>query len=353
MGVALIYVGLLAGIVGFLLLVVPLIVAQGTTITASLTSYYHTFVSFLYESPSRLIRRLAWQLPLELQAAPPPGQNAETFDTVARALRYAGLIGDGLFVLVAVLLLAFYWTLDRERLWRSLLLLAPLDKRNAWREFIGTTEEKVGAYIRGIAVLCTIVGSLALLADRLSGLPHALLLGIAAGLLEAVPMIGPALGAVPAVLVALSVEPAKALWVVAATAVIQFVENTVLVPRVMRRAVGVNPFVTLLALAAFGTLFGLPGAFLAIPLAAIIQMAMNRLFLADPAPERQNPEGRDYASVLRYETQEVVRDVRKQLREKPMPSNDVSDQVEDALEAIANDLDSILARSSQKADEAS
>jgi predicted PurR-regulated permease PerM len=349
-GVVLIYLGLLLILLAVSLLVAPLVMEQGATIAANFSGYYQNFLEVLHGSSSRLIRRLALQLPSSLTVAPDSGQaGGEALDAVARALSYAGLIGQGLFVFTAVLLLAFYWTLERERLLRTLLLLKSSEQRESIRELIVTTEEKVGAYLRGIALLCLIVGSMALAVYLWLGLPYALLLGIIAGLLEAVPMVGPALGALPAVLVALSYDPSKAIWVVIATAVIQFIENTVLVPRVMRRTVGVSAVGTLLSLAAFGTLFGLAGAFLAVPMAVVLQVLLERFVLGPQALEPERPEGRDYFSVLRYQAQDLVQDVRKQVREKPEDLSEVSDEVEDAIEAIANDLDAILARAAPEA----
>jgi hypothetical protein len=179
------------------------------------------------------------------------------------------------------------------------------------------------------------------------GLPNALLLGLAAGLFEAVPVVGPALGALPAVAVALSLGPAQVGWVIAATAVIQLLENTILVPRVMRHAVGVNPVVTLLSLVAFGQLFGFAGALLAIPLAAVLQLLIDRLVLNGKAKEVQPPSGRDRLSVLRYEARELAVDARRRQREKDGDTTDEADHIEDKLEALATEIDALLARAEQ------
>ncbi|MGH2521097.1 MAG: AI-2E family transporter [Anaerolineales bacterium] len=350
LGVILVYVALLLLLLSFLLLVAPLIVDQGARVASSYSDYYQNFRDRLLASPSWLIQRLAWQLPIRV--SPDPDSAAETLDAVARVLSYGSTFGRSVFILIAVLLLAFYWTLERERALRSLLLLVPSAKRDGIREFITAAEMRVGGYVRGLAVLSLTVGSLALVAYLLIGLPYALLLGITAGLLEAAPVIGPALGALPALLVALSSSPAQVVGVIAVNALIQLFENIVLVPRVMGKAVGVNPLVALLALAAFGSLFGLPGALLAIPMAAVIQLLLDRFVLGPQALDQQPPPGRDHLSLLRYQAQELVQDVRKQAREKDLDHDEASDQVEDSIEAIANDLDSILAQvSSPEPDE--
>jgi hypothetical protein len=123
----------------------------------------------------------------------------------------------------------------------------------------------------------------------------------------------------------------------------QAVENNLLVPRIMRQSVGVNPIVTLLALAAFTSLLGLPGALLAVPIAAIIQLLLNQFVLQAENQEEVAPAGRDQISLLRYEAQDLALDVRKQLRQKEDLTDQEVDRVEDDIEQIASDLDRILA----------
>ena len=232
-----------------------------------------------------------------------------------------------------------------------LLRLMPMDRREDIKDLISAMETKVGAYIAGQGILMLVVGSMALVAYWFIGLPYVLVLAFVAGVMEAVPIIGPLLGAVPASLVALSLGPDKLIWVIVATVVIQQLENSILVPRVMRKAVGVNPFVTLLALFAFGSLLGVAGALMAIPMAAIVQLVLNR-FVFDPAGAKEPAitAGRNYADRLRYETQALTQDLSNQARYTQKGSDeDVRqlDQVMDEIEAIAIDLDTLLARSSE------
>jgi predicted PurR-regulated permease PerM len=211
-------------------------------------------------------------------------------------------------------------------------------------------ETRVGFYMVGQGILCTVIGIMALIAYLLIGLPNALVLALIAGVLEAVPMIGPLLGAIPAALVALSIAPDKLIWVIVATVVIQQLENSLLVPRIMKKAVGVNPFVTLLALFAFSTLFGLAGALMAIPIAAIIQLVLNHFVFQQATVEMEVSEGRDYASRLRYEAQDLAHDLRKQARLKKRGSEIAIKQIEqvmDEIETITTNLDTLLARANK------
>ena len=345
--VILVYLLLLALLIGFALLLVPVIVEQTTTITAAVPDSYQNLRDWIVSHPNPLITQLSSFLPATLSLLD-PGQSTgqEVLDTAGQALGYLGSASKGIFTGAAILLLAFYWTLDGPRTIRSLLLLAPISQRESGRELITAMETKVGAYVAGQSLLCLIVGLLALIAYLTIGLPYALVLALVAGVMEAVPLVGPLLGAVPAALVALTLGPDKLGWVVVATIVIQQIENSLLVPRVMRKAVGVNPFVSLLALFAFSSLLGIPGALMAIPMAAIIQLLLNRFVFDRGALEPELSSGRDLGSRLRYEAQDLAQDLRRQARLTKAGSDHTirqTDWVMDEIETLATDLDMLLA----------
>jgi predicted PurR-regulated permease PerM len=264
-----------------------------------------------------------------------------------QALGYVALTAKVIFIATAILLLAFHWTLEGPRTIQSLLLLVPQGQRESISELVSAIETKVGFYIAGQGVLCLVMGIMSLVAYLLIGLPNVLILGLLAGVGEAVPLIGPLIGAIPAALMALSIAPAKLVWVIVATLVLHQTENYLLAPRIMRKAVGVNPFVSLLAFFAFGSLLGLGGVLIAIPMAAIIQLLLDRFVFHPAAIESEVSAGRDYASRLRYETQNLAQGLRKQARLKKGGSAlrvKQIDQVMDEIEAMTTDLDALLAQ---------
>jgi predicted PurR-regulated permease PerM len=269
--------------------------------------------------------------------------DSETVNAFNQAWQYLGIAGQSLFSITATLLLAFYWTIEGSRLKQAMLFLLPVERRDAGRELVADVEAKLGQYVVGQALLMLVVGAMSFVAYLLIRLPYALVLAIIAGILEAVPLIGPGLGAIPAALVAYADEPTKVIWVLVATLVIQQIENNLLVPRIMSRTVGVNPLVTLLAFIALGSLFGIAGAIAAIPIAAVAQLLLNRFLLNPDATTEAKPGGRDRFSVLRYEAQELVRDVRKQAQTNAAGQDDEEHSLEDSLEAIATKLDELLA----------
>ncbi|HEX5807943.1 MAG TPA: AI-2E family transporter [Anaerolineales bacterium] len=350
-GVIFVYIVLFLLLAGFLLLLFPLLSQQSTTIAAAMPEYYQNLREWVVNHPNQFLAGLRDVLPPALPTLSPVQQTEqEMMASAGQVAGYVTSLARGIFIAIMILALAFYWTLDGPRIIQSFLLVIPQNQRESIGELILAMESKVGFYMVGQAILCTVIGILALIAYLLIGLPNALVLALIAGVLEAVPMIGPLLGAVPAALVGLSLGPDKLIWVVVATIIIQQVENSLLVPRIMKKAVGVNPFVTLLALFAFSTLFGLAGALMAIPMAAMIQLALNHFVFKQATVEMEVSEGRDYASRLRYEAQDLAQDLRKQARLKKRGSEltiKQMEQVMDEIETITTSLDTLLAKANK------
>ena len=349
-GVILVYLLLLVLLAGFLWLLFPLIFEQSATLATDIPGYYQHLRTWMVNDPNQLFMRLGQLLPATLPSLNPrivQQTGEEVVASAGQVLGYAISAAQVIFTTIVILVLTVYWTLDGPRIIKTILLLIPQDQRENISELISAMEAKVGFYLAGQGLLCLVISMMALVAYVLIGLPNALVLALAAGVMEAVPMVGPLLGAIPAALVALSIAPNRLIWVIAATIVIQQLENTLLVPRIMKKTVGVNPFVTLLALFAFSSFFGIAGALMAIPMAAIIQLALNHFVFKSATVELEVSEGRDYASRLRYEAQDLVQDLRKQSRLKKRGSELAIKQIEqvmDEIETITTNLDALLAR---------
>jgi predicted PurR-regulated permease PerM len=292
-GIIIIYFLIAGLVVGFLAMILPLLADQATEISRNVPQYYSSFRSALINSQNRLLQNIGWRTPSEIslliQRDP---NNEEVLDQVGQTLLYTNLILKGVLGMLAVFLLAYYWTQESNFVVRALLKIVPPQRKKNIREFLQLAETKLGGYIRGQGLLCVAVGLAAFIAYLFIGLPYLLVLAVFAGVMEMVPVFGPALGAIPALLVALSIDPSKAIWVVVATAVIQMLENAVLVPRIMKHSMGVNPIIVLLSLIAFSSVFGFVGALLALPLAAIIQLLVSRVVLtaAEAAKRAQDKE---------------------------------------------------------------
>jgi predicted PurR-regulated permease PerM len=343
-GILVVYSALIIVLIGLGFLVVPLLIEQSAELSVRLPTIYQNLRAQWMISPSRLARMIAGQLPQihNLGALAPTVDEGNPLAQVANLLSLTGQVSTGLLSILTVFLLAFYWALDGERTLRGLQLWLPSQARPGVRQLIDEIEEKVGGFLRGQALLCLIIGVAALAAYSLLGLPYALLLGLLAGIFEAIPVVGPALGAIPALLVALTLSNQAVLGVLIASVVIQGLENYLLVPRIMKKAVGANAIVTMLALITLSSLLGLAGALLAIPAAAIAQLLLDRFLLNRTPDVAAAISGRDYASMLRYESLELIQDIRKSLRRKEQDVDEINDEFEDELEKIAIRLESLI-----------
>ncbi len=353
-GIICVYVAGAALFVAIIVLSAPLVGEQTARIADAAPIAYQSFRDSLIQTPNLLVWRLGLALPSELPlAAAAAAAGEETTPTGQQSIGMLAPVISAIFAILITFVLAFYWTVEGERLKRAILLVVPIERREKVRELVSTLEAQLGRYIVGQGVLMLSIFSLSLVAYLVIGLPYALVLALIAGLMEAVPLIGPALGTIPAALVAYSVDPSLALWVILFALVLQQVENTILVPRIMKRSVGVHPLVTLMALTALSTLFGVVGALIAVPLAAITQLILFRYVLEPDARLSQELDGRDRLSVVRYETQELVRDVRRQAQARNDEDVAESSPLVDDLEAIAAELSDILANGNGQSPEES
>jgi predicted PurR-regulated permease PerM len=147
-------------------------------------------------------------------------------------------------------------------------------------------ELRLGSWVRGQLILMGSVGVATTIAYFLIGLDGALLLGLIAALAEAIPLVGPALGAVPALVVAAATGRVETVILVAIVYfIIQVVEGNVLVPLVMHNAIGIPPFLVFVSILAGAAIAGIPGALISVPLVAALLVVVERLQArASPVP---------------------------------------------------------------------
>lgn len=317
-GIIIIYILMAALLGGFLSLILPLIADQATEISKTIPQYYMDLRSSLINSSNRLLQNIGWRVPSQLSLLTTRNTDTEEVITqVTQTLFYTNVVLKGLLSTLAIFLLAYYWTQEGNLVLRALLRVFPSQRRKNIREFVQLAETKIGGYVRGQGILCIVIGVAAFIAYLLIGLPYALVLAVFAGIMEMVPIFGPALGAIPALLVALSTDPSKALWVVVATAVIQILENVVLVPRIMKSSLGVNPIIVLLSLMAFSSVFGVAGALLALPLAAIVQLLVSRVALTAAESSRNAKEKEVQVQSLINESQQLMQTIYETSNKNP------------------------------------
>lgn len=187
-------------------------------------------------------------------------------------------LADLVISVITILTLIFFWLTGHHRLQRFFLALLPQQRRGGAREAWNEIESRLGLWVRGQLILMGTMFAMTTVAYFLLGLEGALVLGVIAGVAEAIPLIGPALGAVPALLVAALTGRLELVALVAVVyVVIQIVEGNVLVPLVMKNTVGVPPFLVVVSIIGGVAIGGIIGALLAVPLTAVVVMLLERL----------------------------------------------------------------------------
>jgi predicted PurR-regulated permease PerM len=271
--ILIIYSVIVGAVVAIGAAIVPPLIEQARELWAELPTLLHRAQQWLIQR-GWLIRELTVQE--AVQQTPVGGSDA--FGTVFAAVW--GLVG-GIFGVITILILTFYLLVDLDALRRFFIRLFPRESRSRADDATRRVTDKVSAWLGGQLLLGAIIGSSAAVGLWLMGVPYFYVLALLAAVGELIPVIGPILSAIPALLVALTVSPTLALGVLVFFIVQQQIENHLLVPKVMARQVGISPVVVISALLIGGSLLGIVGAILAVPTAAILQVLFEEVVSND------------------------------------------------------------------------
>lgn len=284
--VLIIYLGFLLAIAGVLALIIPPLVDQ-----------VRQFVESAPELGQALIDQYAG-LRQQFSFLPPP--NLDLGAQFANLLSQAGSLATQFFNVVQVvlslftsllnvvltLLIAFYLVVDGPRIRRYFLSFLKESQRERVTPVLDRIGEKMGGWLLGQILLSASIGLASYVALTILGIRGALLLAVIAAIGEIVPIIGPWLSAIPAVLVAFTDSPLKALLVIVAYLIIQQLESNLLAPYILGRAVQLHPLAIIVALLIGGALFGIVGALVAVPVTAALSVVLDAVRQArgEPSP---------------------------------------------------------------------
>lgn len=188
----------------------------------------------------------------------------------------SGVFSNFIF-LVSTVFFTFYFLIEEKFLKKFLEKFLPSSQVNVVVEIFEKVEQRMGAWVWGELILMTVIGGLSYLGLQLLDVKYSLPLAIIAGVLEVVPIIGPTFSAIPAFFVAASSSWFLGLSVIALYFLIQQFENNFIVPLVMKKTVGLNPIVTLIALTIGGKLGGFLGILLSVPVSLLIETILIEL----------------------------------------------------------------------------
>jgi predicted PurR-regulated permease PerM len=242
---------------------------------------------------------LGTQIGLDPESLSGVGREVLTGNTVSTAAG-VGLTAATVVSLAAVVFISTIYLVIRPEPWiNGFVSLFPAGWRQRTREVLQTLYHTVQRWFLGQLAAMTFIAVFWAISLSLIGVPFALLLGIFSGLISFIPYLGALISVVLPVLLALISDPFSVVWVILAFIIIQQIEGNLLQPIVMSRAVDLHPALVIFAILVMGTLFGLIGVFLAVPLVAVLQVLVRELWVkkmdqmgTDPNPPAREPPKR-------------------------------------------------------------
>jgi len=182
-------------------------------------------------------------------------------------------------VIFTLMVVIVYMLLDKEELKQGYLKFYPVSIRHKAEEISATISSKVGGFVIGMLVSMAATAVLTGIGLAILHVKYALMLGILAGLMEIVPIAGPIIAIVPAILVAAFIKPVLALWVIALYSLVQWAGNTFIRPAVFSKFLDIHPLIIILALLIAGSTMGFIGVILAPALAATASVLIKELYI--------------------------------------------------------------------------
>jgi predicted PurR-regulated permease PerM len=269
-----VYIAVVGVFVIVALLVIPPLVAQAAALWAKVPTEFNRFQTFLIQY-HLMTRRVT--LEQAVQSAP-TGTGGNAVGTVLVAI--SSVIG-GLFGLITTLILSFYLLIEAEPMFAYVIRFVPAGRRSEARTMAREVVTKISAWLRAQLMLAGLMGTCTAVGLGLMGVPYFYVIALVAAIGETIPIVGPVIGGIAAVAVAVTVSTKLAVMVGVYFLILHQLEANVLVPKIMERRVGVSPVAVMAALLIGSELSGLAGAILAIPTAAILSVVVEEM-----APDR-------------------------------------------------------------------
>ena len=252
------------------LLVIPPLVAQAVALWNRLPDEFNKLQTFLIRH-GLTTHRVTLQ---EAVQSAPSGASGNAVGTVLVAI--SSVIG-GAFGLITILILSFYLLVEAHAMFEYLVRFVPASWRGDAAIAAREAVLKVSAWLRAQATLAGVMGVFAAIGLWLMNVPYFYVIALIAAVGETIPVVGPIIGGLAAVLVAITVSPKLALMVGLYFLVLHQLEANILVPKIMERSVGVSPVAVMIALLIGGSLMGIVGAILAVPTAALLSVIIEEL----------------------------------------------------------------------------
>lgn len=206
------------------------------------------------------------------------GLEKQVSERVAAFMNNIGAVVNVFFILMIVPFLAFYMLKDMDLIERAVFKYVPREKRQGASRLLKEIDEALGSYIRGQLLVSVCVGVTAYIGYLLIGMPYPLLMALFVALFDIIPYLGPFLGALPAMAMALTISWRMALLVVVVNTLCQFLESNIISPQVVGKSMHIHPMTIIFVLLVGGELAGIVGLLLAVPFYAAMKVVAQHVF---------------------------------------------------------------------------
>jgi predicted PurR-regulated permease PerM len=198
---------------------------------------------------------------------------------IIKNIAFVATFFGGVFSLIVIIIITYYLSLYNQPMKRKIRSFLPAKYQPYFSHLVARMQDKIGLWLRGQLMLCLIIFFMVLIGLSLLGVKYVWVLALLAGLSEIIPYFGPIIGAVPAVFIAFTQSPELGLATLVLYFFIQQSENYLIVPKVMQKAVGLNPVVIIIAMLIGAQVAGVFGILLAVPVTTALSVAFNDFML--------------------------------------------------------------------------
>lgn len=281
LGVLIIYLGLFSIIFGAIYLIIPPIIKEINELTKSFPFYYEK-ISANWQSFRAFSESHQWSNNIQSSL---DGIQSSLGAAAGNIFTTIFSFFGGILSFLIILVLTFYMAVDDQAIKKAIRSVLPIGYQPYSMHLLNRIQEKIGLWLRGQILLSLIIFAISWAGLSILGVKYALVLAVFAGVTEIIPFLGPFIGALPAVFIAFTQSPVLGIITIVLYLVIQQAENYFLVPKVMQKAVGLNPIIIIIAMMVGAKLAGILGVLLAVPVATAISVIIRDIFRAKDEKE--------------------------------------------------------------------
>lgn len=281
LAIGIFYIMIITPITTILILILPILGNQIMSLVKDIPKYYEVLMDNLKYLQDTLQTKPEMQRAVDsFLASIRPKIEAYLSNIGIMAFNFIITLTNSLFTLILAIVLNFYFLIDMENIERWFMNIIPENIKDKTLKALNEINVSFKSFLKAQLILCLFVGLADGVGAWILGINYPLILGFIAGFTEIIPYLGPFIGAIPAIIIALTISPWKALEIAIWYLVVQQLEAHFVVPNVMGKTMGLHPLTVIFSLLVFGKLLGFWGVILAVPIAAVIKIIL-RIYFTD------------------------------------------------------------------------